>query len=151
MKKYFYLFCLLAFMLSSVAYAAPIYAGYGKQPWGADVKRVIRVYPKGEMIKLGTQDAYKQLKPSGDIKQRIFAFAGNKLVAVSVTMDPVYVTKNGIEKLLEKQKKNYGDGVIDRTGAPHMVTHRWQDQSTRITFAYAPKRPEMTILMYEKK
>jgi hypothetical protein len=131
--------------------AAGIFAGYGKLPWGADVKSVTRAYPKGKMAKLGTQDTYKQLKPSIDIKQRTFAFAASKLVAVSVTMDPDYVKKNGIEKLLAKQKKQYGEGMIDRSGAPHMVTYRWQDKGTRITFAYAPKRPDMTVLMYEKK
>jgi len=151
MKTFLSLLCLLTCLYASAAVAAPLFAGYGKQPWGADMKSVAKVYPKGTLSKLGTQDVYKQLKPSGEIKQRSFAFAGNKLVAVSVTMDPAYVKKNGIEKLLEKQKKLYGDGVIDRTGAPHMVTYRWQDQSTKITFAYAPKRPEMTVLMYEKK
>lgn len=151
MKKHIYLFCLLTLLLSSAAFAAQIFAGYGKQLWGADIKSVTKAYPKGKLAKLGTQDVYKQLKPSSEIKQRTFAFAANRLVAVSVTMDPAYVTKNGIEKLLAKQQKLYGQGVIDRTGAPHMVTYRWQDQSTRITFAYAPKRPEMTVLMYEKK
>jgi hypothetical protein len=151
MKKYSALFCLMTFLLSSTAFAAQIFAGYGKQPWGTDVKGISKAYPKGAIAKLGAQDTYKQLKPSREIKQRTFAFAANKLVAVSVTMDPAYVTKNGIEKLLEKQKKLYGDGVIDRSGAPHMVKYIWQDQSTRITFAYAPKRPEMTVLMYEKK
>ena len=81
----------------------------------------------------------------------MFFFAADKLVTVSVTLDPDYVKKNGIEKLLAKQKKLYGEGVIDRSGAPHMVTCIWQDQSTRVTFAYAPKRPDMTVLMYEKK
>jgi len=49
------------------------------------------------------------------------------------------------------QKKQYGEGVIDRSSAPHMVTYRWQGKDIRITFAYAPKRPEFTVLMYEKK
>jgi len=151
MKKHFLLFCLLTFLLSSLASAAQIFAGYGKQPWGTDAKKIAKAYPKGQMAKLGTQDIYKQLKPSSDMKQRTFAFAANKLVAVSVTFDPVYVNKTGIEKLLANQKKLYGEGTIDRTGAPHMVSYRWQDQSTKITFAYAPKRPEMTVLMYEKK
>jgi len=151
MKKYMYALCLLTILFASIATAAQIFAGYGKQPWGASVKSVEKAYPKGTLSKLGTQDLYKQLKPSREIKQRSFAFTGNKLVAVSVTMDPAYVKKNGIEKLLAKQTKQYGDGVIDRSSAPHMVTYRWQDQSTRITFAYAPKKPEMTVLMYEKK
>ena len=151
MKKYISLFCLLTFLFSATAFAAQVFAGYGKQPWGASVKSVAKAYPKGTLAKLGTQDTYKQLKPSREIKQRTFAFAANRLVAVSVTMDPAYVKKSGIEKLLAQQKKQYGDGVIDRSGAPHMVKYLWQDQSTRITFAYAPKRPDMTVLMYEKK
>lgn len=151
MKKiYWMVLSLLLLVAVSVSAASP-FGGYGKQPWGASVKSVTKAYPKGKMAKLGTQDIYKQVNPSGEIKQRTFAFAANKLVAVSVTMDPAYVKKNGIEKLLEKQKKLYGEGSIDRTGAPHMVKYTWQGQSTRITFAYAPKRPEMTVLMYEKK
>jgi hypothetical protein len=151
MKKHISLLCLLTCLLSSAAFAAQLFAGYGKQPWGADMAKVQKAYPKGKVSKLGSQDLYKQLKPSSDIQQRSFAFTAGKLVAVSVTMDPAYVKKNGIEKLLEKQKKLYGEGVMDRSGAPHMVKYLWQDQSTRITFAYAPKRPEMTVLMYDKK
>ena len=151
MKKYLYPLCLLTILLASAAFAAQLFAGYGKQPWGASVKSVEKAYPKGKLSKLGTQDLYKQLNPSREIKQRSFAFTGNKLVAVSVTMDPAYVKKNGIENLLAKQQKQFGQGDIDRSGAPHMVKYLWQDQSTRITFAYAPKRPEMTVLMYEKK
>lgn len=151
MKKYILLLCLLTTLIASAAFAAQIFAGYGKQPWGASLKSVKKAYPKGALSKLGKQDLYKQLKPSSDIKQRSFAFTADKLVAVSVTMNPDYVQKNGIETLLAKQKKLYGDGLIDRSGAPHMVTYRWEDQATKITFAYAPKRPEMTVLMYEKK
>ena len=40
---------------------------------------------------------------------------------------------------------------MDRSNAPHMMSYRWEDARTRITFAYAPKKPEMTILMYEQK
>lgn len=151
MKKFITIFLLLALSLATSAQAAQLFAGYGKLKWGADAKSVAKAYPKGKMAKLGAQDIYKQLKPAKNIKQRTFAFSGNRLVAVSVTMDPDYVKKNGIEKVLAEQQKLYGEGVIDRTGAPHMMTYRWQDQSTRITFAYAPKRPEMTVLMYERK
>ena len=151
MKKLSTILLTIILFTAVSAFAATIFSGYGKLPWGADIKSVSRAYPKGKMAKLGAQDTYKQLKPTKDIKQRTFAFAANKLVAVSVTMDPAYVSKNGIEKLLAKQQKLYGEGVIDRTGAPHMLTYRWQDKATRITFAYAPKRPEMTVMMYEKK
>ncbi|NJD90219.1 MAG: hypothetical protein FIA91_01670 [Geobacter sp.] len=151
MKKFITFFLLLALTLATSAQAAQLFAGYGKLKWGSDAKSVAKAFPKGKMAKLGAQDIYKQLKPAKTIKQRTFAFSDNKLVAVSVTMDPDYVKKNGIERVLSEQKKLYGEGVIDRTGAPHMMTYRWQDQSTRITFAYAPKRPEMTVLMYERK
>lgn len=151
MKKIISLLILLALAAAFSAQAAELFAGYGKLKWGSDIKSVSKAYPKGKMAKLGAQDIYKQIKPAKNIKQRTFAFSGNRLVAVSVTMDPDYVKKNGIEKVLAEQKKLYGEGVIDRTGAPHMMTYRWQNQATRITFAYAPKRPEMTVLMYEKK
>jgi hypothetical protein len=151
MKKLVFFLAIITAIGCSHAFAAQLFAGYGKLPWGADLKSVTKAYPKGKSSKLGTQDIYKQLKPSSDIKQRTFAFAGNKLVAVSVTMDPNYVNKTGLEKLLARQQKQFGKGVMDSTGAPHMVTYRWQDDATRITFAYAPKRPEMTVLMYEKK
>jgi hypothetical protein len=151
MKKHLFVVVALLLLLCADVFAAPIFAGYGKVPWGADVKKVSRAYPKGKMSKLGAQDVYRQVNPSSDIKQRSFAFVGNKLVAVSVTLNPAYVQKNGIEKLVAQQKKQYGEGTIDRTSAPHMVTYRWQDPGIRITFAYAPKKPEMTVLMYEKK
>lgn len=151
MKKLIYLSLLLILVATTALHAAEIFAGYGKLKWGSDVKSVVKAYPKGKMAKLGAQDIYKQVKPSKNIKQRTFAFSGNSLVAVSVTMDPYYVKKTGIEKVLAEQQKIYGEGVIDRSGAPHMMTYRWQNQATRITFAYAPKRPEMTVLMYERK
>ena len=151
MKKLLFLFLLLTIVAVPALQAAELFAGYGKLKWGSDIKSVSRAYPKGQMAKLGAQDIYKQIKPAKNIKQRTFAFSENRLVAVSVTMNPDYVRKNGIEKVLAEQQKLYGEGVVDRTGAPHMMTYRWQDQSTRITFAYAPKRPEMTVLMYEKK
>jgi len=151
MKNSLFIIVSLVFLLCVEVFAAPLFAGYGKVPWGADLKTVSKSYPKGKMSKLGAQDVYKQLAPSKEIKQRSFAFAGNRLVAVSVTMNPDYVKKNGIEKLLAMQKKQYGEGTIDRSSAPHMVTYRWQGKDIRITFAYAPKRPEFTVLMYEKK
>jgi len=151
MKKCIYLLCLLTMLLASVASASRFFAGYGKQSWGTGVTSVQKAYPKGTLSKMGKQDLYKQVNPSSEIRQRSFAFADNMLVAVSVTMDPAYVQKSGIDKILAKQVKQYGDGVIDRSAAPHMVTYRWQDESTRLTFAYAPNRPEMTVLMYEKK
>jgi hypothetical protein len=150
MKKLLFLLLLTLFSATTLQ-AAQIFTGYGKTKWNSDIKSVTKAYPKGKMAKLGAQDIYKQLKPSKEIKQRTFAFSEGKLVAVSVTLDPEHVKKNGIEKVLASQQKQYGEGAMDRSGAPHMITYRWQDNATRITFAYAPKRPEMTVLMYEKK
>jgi hypothetical protein len=151
MKRFVFLVLMIFLLMQSEVFAAALYAGYAKTPWGADLKSVSKTYPKGKMFKLGVQDVYKQIKPNREIKQRSFAFSANRLVAVSVTLNPEYVKKTGIDKLLDKQKKLYGEGVMDRTGAPHTVSYRWQDGKTRITFAYAPKSPEMTVLMYEKK
>lgn len=151
MKKSLFLLSFLMLLVAFPLYAAEMFSGYGKVKWGSDPKTVSKVYPKGKMSKLGVQDVYKQLKPSREIKQRSFAFTDGKLVAVSVTYDPEHVQKTGIEKLLAAQQKQYGEGAMDRSGAPHMITYRWQKSATKITFAYAPKRPEMTVIMYEKK
>jgi hypothetical protein len=151
MKKLSCIVLAIILLVASTGYAGALFSGYEKLPWGSSVKNVSKAFPKGKMGKLGSQTTYKQTKPSADIKQRTFAFSANGLVAVSVTLSPEYVKKNGIEKVLARYKKQYGEGVIDRTGAPHMVTYRWQGKDIRITFAYAPKRPEMSVLMYEKK
>jgi hypothetical protein len=152
MKRLAFLLLLIFIFCQTDLYAATIFAGYGKTPWGSNSRAVAKSFPKGTLSKLGPQDIYKQVEPNSEIMQRSFAFSPKKgLVAVSITFKPAYVNKTGIEKLLAKQKKFYGEGVIDRSGAPHMVTYRWQDAVTRITFAYAPKKPEMTIMIYEKK
>lgn len=137
-------------MLSS-AMAAGLFAGYAGTKWGTDMHAIMKSYPKGEMAQLGGQVLYKQKGPNKEMRQRTFAFRENRLTAVTVTFNPEYVKKAGIENLLKKHKKAYGAGAIDNSSAPHMVTYRWEDASTKITFAYAPKRADMTILMYEKK
>ena len=133
------------------AAAAGLFAGYAKMPWGADAHQVLKAFPKGEMVKMGNQDIYRQRNPNKEMRQRSFAFRQGKLSAVSVTFNPDFVQKNGIENLLAKHKKVYGEGAIDRTSAPHMVSYRWEDARTKITFAYAPKRADMTVLLFEKK
>jgi hypothetical protein len=145
------LLSLLLTLIAGVSLAAGLFAGYGKLAWGSGFHAVNKAYPKGEMGKLGSQDVYKQKAPSKEIRQRSFAFREGKMYAVSVTFNPDYVKKTGVEKLLAKQKKQYGEGIMDRSNAPHMMSYRWEDARTRITFAYAPKKPEMTVLMYEQK
>ena len=70
MKKGVFAVVAVVLLWCANLYAAPIFAGYNKTPWGADVKTVTREYPKGSMSKLGTQDVYKQLNPTKEIKQR---------------------------------------------------------------------------------
>lgn len=142
---------LLMVSLCLPAFGAELFAGYGKMPWGTDAHKIVNTFSKGEMAKLGAQDIYKQKNPNKEMKQRTFAFRDSKLVAVSVTFNPAYVKKVGIETLLAKHKKVYGEGTIDRSNAPHMVSYKWDGAATRITFAYAPKRADMTVLLFEKK
>lgn len=141
----------LVFGTLTTALAAGLFAGYAGNKWGTDMHAIVKSYPKGELAQLGGQVLYKQNSPNKEMRQRTFAFRENRLTAVTVTFRPDYVKKAGIENLLKKHKKAYGAGKLDNSGAPHMVSYRWEDASTKITFAYAPKRPEMTILMYEKK
>jgi hypothetical protein len=151
MKKLVIATLFLILGLGLPAFAAGLFAGYAKMPWGTDAHKIVNAFPKGEMGRLGSQDIYKQKNPNKELKQRSFAFKDGKLTAVSVTFNPAYVKKAGIEKLLASHKKSYGEGAIDRSNAPHMVSYRWEDAQTRITFAYAPQRLDMTVLMFEKK
>ncbi len=150
-KAAFFLAIVLVLGMFSSALAAGLFAGYAGNKWGTDMHAIVKSYPKGDLAQLGGQVLYKQKSPNKEIRQRTFAFRENRLTAVTVTFHPDYVKKAGIETLLKKHKKAYGAGALDNSGAPHMVSYRWEDPNTKITFAYAPKRPDMTILMYEKK
>lgn len=150
-KSAFLLTIVLCLGMFSSALAAGLFAGYAGNKWGTDLHAIMKSYPKGEMAQLGGQLIYKQKAPNKEMRQRTFAFRENRLTAVTVTFNPDYVKKAGIENLLKKHKKSYGGGALDNSSAPHMVSYRWEDASTKITFAYAPKRADMTILMYEKK
>lgn len=130
---------------------AKIPSGYAGIPWGADYHQVMRAFPNGSLGKIGDQIVYKQTKPNREMRQRTFAFSENRLVAVSVSFDGAYVKKIGLEKLLDAHRKSYGKGTIDRSNAPHLVSSIWESDTTRITLAYAPKRPEMTVVIFQKK
>lgn len=151
MKKAIFLALLMVFALCTQLLAAQLFAGYAKLPWGSSMKSVTKAYPKGQSSKMGAQDIYKQVNPSKELRQRTFAFQDEKLVAVTVTFSPEYVKKTGAEKILEKQVKQYGEGMMDKSSAPHMVSYKWQGDGIKITFGYAPHKPEMTMMMFEKK
>ena len=133
------------------AIAAGLYPGYARNPWGTSSHKIIKDYQKGQMGKVGELVTYQQMNPNKEIRQRTFAFKDNKLSAVTVSFNADYIKKEGIENLLAKHKKAYGEGTIDRSKAPHMITYLWEDAKTRITFAYAPKRPDLTVLMFQQK
>lgn len=136
-------------LLSSAMAAVP--SGYSGMPWGTDYHRVIKTFPKGNLGKIGEQIVYKQLHPNKEIRQRTFAFVNNSLVAVSVSFNGNYVKKTGLEKLIAMHQNAYGKGVIDRTNAPHLVSIIWESDQSRVTLAYTPKQPEMTVVMFQRK
>jgi hypothetical protein len=59
--------------------------------------------------------------------------------------------KIGIDSLLAQHKKAYGEGTIDKSGGPHMTTFIWDGRHTRITYAYAAKRPDMCVILFQQK
>lgn len=144
----------LAVVLSTAvtASAARIFDGYAGVKWGTSFHKVMKSYPKGKLGEFNKEMVYKQVKPNKTLSQRTFAFdKDGKLKAVSITFDAAYVKKTGLENLAQKHIKSYGAGKMDRSGAPHMITYIWDAPKTKVTFAYAPKRPEMTVMMFEKK
>lgn len=150
MKSFLMFFFLLALIPATVR-AAGIPNGYAGIPWGTDSHKIVKTYTNGTMGRMGEQLIYKQLQPNKEMRQRTFAFRDNKLVAVSVSFSAPYVKKTGLEKLLGLHQKAYGSGIMDRTNAPHLVSYIWENRTSKITFAYAPKKPEFTILMFQQK
>lgn len=140
----------LATLLPATA-ATKLFPGYARNPWGTDANKIMKEFPKGNLGKLGESVIYKQSQPNKEMRQRTFAFKNNRLNAVTVSFSPTFVKKTGIESLLNQHKKSYGEGTMDRTNAPHLISYVWEDSATRITFAYAPKRLDMTILMFQQK
>ncbi|AJE04100.1 hypothetical protein [Geobacter pickeringii] len=138
-------------IFASVAGAASLPGGYATLPWGTDVHTVMKKFPKGEMGTMGEMVVYRQLNPNKQIRQRMFGFDKGKLKAVSVSFAGPYVKKTGLEKLLAQHRKSYGEGTVDNSKAPHMVSYVWEDATSRIIFTYAPKRPEMTVVNYTQK
>jgi len=138
--------------LSATVIAANVPTGYEKMPWGTELKTVLKKYPKGFISKTGDNDLiYRQKNPTANLSQRLFGFKDGKLNVVSTTFVKSYVKKKGIENILAEKKKLFGECAMDTTQAPHMLNCIWENGDTRITIAYAPMRPDMTILMYDRK
>lgn len=151
MKTISALFLAALLFCVSPAVAANLFAGYAGIPWGADAHKIMKEFPKGEMGTMGEMIVYRQLNPNKRIRQRMFGFENGKLKAVSVSFSGNYVKKTGLEKLLAEHRKSYGPGAMDNSKAPHIVSCVWEDSKTRISFTYAPKRPEMSVVNYTQK
>ena len=141
--------CLLS--CAAAASGGSTLSGYEKLGWNAEFAQVVKRYPRGQMAKLGEEVIYKQIRPSKEIARRSFGFRNGKLHAVAVTLEKRYVERRGIERILSEQIKFFGEGNMDRSKAPHMINYIWEGADTRIIFAYAPKRPDMTVIMFEQK
>lgn len=144
------LFCVM-FFTTVPALAARIFDGYAGMKWGTNVHKVMKTYKKGQMAEFGGEMIYKQVKPNKVIARRIFGFKKGNLNSVTVTFTADYVNKVGLENVLAEHAKIYGQGKMDNSQAPHMLFYTWEGKNTRIRFIYAPKRPDMTALMYEQK
>ncbi len=141
----------ISLVLNMLAFAEKTLSGYENLGWNDGFSRVYNKYPGGQMMKFGGEAVYKQQKPTKSIARRSFGFKDGKLHAVSVTYEKSYVKRIGIERLLSELKRKLGEGTMDRSLAPHMIRYIWDGIDTKITFAYAPKRPDMTVIMYEAK
>ncbi len=143
----------LSFLLLSisVAFAAGVPDGYAGLKWGTDMQAIKKQYRGGTESKIHDDVLYKQTSPNREIAARIFTFKDTKLISVSVKFDAEYVMKIGIDSLLAQHKKAYGEGTPDKSQGPHMVMYRWDGHTTRITYAYAPKRPDMCVILFQQK
>ena len=132
--------------------AAPkVVDGYAGMKWGTDAHTVLRNYPGVAPSKEGNEFILRQKNPNREMGQRSFIFRDNKLVAVTVKFNPSYVKRTGGDKLLETHRQFYGKGTMDRSSASHMLSNVWESPRTRITYAYSPKFPEMTAVLFQQK
>jgi len=141
----------LSIWFSCAAFAAGVQDGYAGMKWGTDLQTVKKLYPKGEPSQFHTDVAYKQHNPNAEIAVRTFIFRENKLVGASVKFSADYVMKIGLDNLLAQHKKSYGEGKLDNSQGPHLITYVWEGPHTRITYAYAPKRADMCIVLFQQK
>lgn len=143
------IYCIIS--LAASGWAAELYPGYAGMPWDTEVAAIMKAYPRGTLGKLADQLIYKQVQPSRELRQRSFAFRDNKLFAVTISFAPDFVSKTGLDHLLAIHQKNFGIGQMDRSNAPHLYSYVWENGKTKITFAYAPGKPEYTVLMFHQK
>lgn len=127
-----------------------LFAGYDGLVWGSSLERVQQRFPRGTVVRLGAEVIYKQINPNPTIARRTFGLKDGKLHMVSISLAPRHVQRLGIENLLATHLKSYGPGHVDRSRAPHMLTWMWTGADTKMTLMYAPRQPEMTVVVYEQ-
>lgn len=132
------------------AFAAALPDGYDGLSWGCRLEQIQHRFPRGAVVKLGAEVVYKQINPSVSIARRTFGLKDGKLHMVSLSLAPRHVKRFGIENILATHLNSYGPGQVDRSRAPHMLTWVWSNTNTKMTLMYAPRQPEMTVVMYEQ-
>lgn len=150
-KRTLSLLTAIILITATFVFAATIFDGYENLQWGAQLHKVMNAYPKGHLDEYNKEIIYTQDNPNEIIASRLFAFKGDKLSAVAVTLNADYVKKTGLENLKHKYIKQYGKGNSGGQGSSHMVSCVWESKKTRVSFVYIPNRPEMTVLQFEQK
>lgn len=151
MKRLVPLFIAFLCLTAMTASADRLPDGYLDTPWGTDLRQVMKDYPRGNLEKLHSDYVYRQFNPTREIFVRTFMFKEDSLIGVSIKFNPDYVKKSGTDRILAKFRKIFGEGAYERPSSPHLITYAWEGKETRISFGYVPKRPDMTIIVFQQK
>ena len=138
-------------LTASAAFSADLFAGYGGLRWGTDIHTVLKTFRNGTLGKIGGQMVYTQRNPDSTARQRTFGFSNSGLEAVSITFRTSYVQQVGIETIVRQLMKNFGEGHLNRSSAPHLISYYWEDHFTRITLTFSGTSPDMTVLLFQQK
>ena len=138
-------------LTASAVFSANLFAGYGGLRWGTDIHTVLKTFRNGTLGKIGGQMVYTQRDPDRTARQRTFGFSSSGLEAVSITFRASYVQQVGIETILRQLMKNFGEGHLNRSSAPHLISYFWEDPFTRITLTFSGTSPDMTVLLFQQK
>ncbi len=151
MKRLTALISTVLCLTALAAYADRIPDGYRETPWGTDLRKVMADYPSGNLGRFQNDYVYRQFNPNWEIFIRTFSFKGDKLVGVSIRFNPDYVKRRGTSRILATYRKMFGEGAYERAPSPHVITYTWESGATRISFGYVPKRPDMTIMIFQQQ
>lgn len=145
MKLIFTIF--IYFFMVTVAYSA----GYENVSWGSSIDSVVKKYPNGQKLIMGENALYRQAKPNKKLAKRIFGFNRTGLHTVTVVFEKEYVKKQKLEVIVFEQNKVFGQALVDRSQAPEKMLLQWKIDNSKITLGYSPQRPDMTVMIFERK